>query len=179
MQEENNQEMKEQAPEVEIDQVRYQQLINDIEGNQNIQLAVIGGIIAAAVGAAIWAVVTVLTGYQIGWMAVGVGFIVGFAVRIFGKGISKSFGVVGAGLSLLGCLAGNLFSVCAILSKQEGIPFFDLLTRLNPQIVIDLMTATFSPMDLLFYGIAVYEGYRFSFRQITGEELAGVVKTAS
>ena len=94
MQEENNQEIKEQAPEVEIDQVRYQQLINDIEGNQNIQLAVIGGIIAAAVGAAIWAVVTVVTGYQIGWMAVGVGFIVGFAVRIFGKGISKSFGVV-------------------------------------------------------------------------------------
>jgi hypothetical protein len=41
---------------------------------------------------------------------------------------------------------------------------------------MDLMKATFSPIDLLFYGIAVYEGYRFSFRQVTPEELAGFVK---
>jgi hypothetical protein len=26
------------------------------------------------------------------------------------------------------------------------------------------MEAFFSPMDLLFYGIAIYEGYRFSFK---------------
>ena len=26
------------------------------------------------------------------------------------------------------------------------------------------MMATFSPMDLVFYGIAMYEGYKFSFR---------------
>ncbi len=29
------------------------------------------------------------------------------------------------------------------------------------------MVATFSPIDLLFYGIAVYEGYRLSFRELT------------
>jgi hypothetical protein len=33
------------------------------------------------------------------------------------------------------------------------------------------MRATFNPMDLLFYGIAVYEGYRFSFREITKKDL--------
>lgn len=27
-------------------------------------------------------------------------------------------------------------------------------------------------MDLLFYGIAIYEGYKFSFRQIIEQELA-------
>jgi hypothetical protein len=85
-------------------------------------------------------------------------------------------GFVGATLALTGCLAGNLFSVCAVISKQEAIPFFDLISRLNPLIIIDLMKATFSPIDLLFYGIAVYEGYRFSFRQITQDELAGFVK---
>jgi hypothetical protein len=36
------------------------------------------------------------------------------------------------------------------------------------------MTATFSVMDLLFYGIAIYEGYRFAFRKIRPEELQGL-----
>lgn len=179
MQEEDRQEVEEQAPEVEIDQARFQQLLNEIEGNQNLQLGILGGVIAALIGAAAWAVVTAVTGYQIGWMAIGVGFLVGYAVRISGKGIRKIYGVVGSVLSLLGCLAGNLLSVCAIISKQEGVPFLYILTRLNPQIIIDLMTATFSAIDLLFYGIAVYEGYRFSFRRITEEELAGLVRTES
>jgi hypothetical protein len=37
------------------------------------------------------------------------------------------------------------------------------------------MAATFSPMDLLFYGIAIYEGYKFSFRQLTDEDMARVL----
>lgn len=32
-------------------------------------------------------------------------------------------------------------------------------------------------MDLLFHAIAVYEGYRFSFRTISEEELASLIKT--
>ncbi len=173
---ETNQEGGAQTPEIEIDQARYDQFLYQIEGNQNLSMGIIGGMAAALIGAGAWAAVTVLTNFQIGWMAVGVGFLVGYAVRIFGKGLSNIYGFVGATLALIGCLAGNLFSVCAVISKQEAIPFFDLISRLNPLIIMDLMKATFSPIDLLFYGIAVYEGYRFSFRQVTQEELAGFVK---
>jgi hypothetical protein len=176
MHQEDNQEIKTETPEVEIDEVEYQQFLYEIEGNQNLQMGIVGGLIAAVIGAIAWAAVTVITDFQIGWMAVGVGFLVGYAVRITGKGISKNFGFVGAILSLSGCLAGNLFSICAIVSGQEGIPFFNLLTRLNPHIILELMKATFNPIDLLFYGIAVYEGYRFSFRQITEDELARLVR---
>jgi hypothetical protein len=135
-----------------------------------------GGIGAATIGAIIWAIITATANYQIGWMAVGVGFLVGFAVRQFGKGIDTSFGIVGAALSLLGCLAGNLFSVCIVVSRQEGMAILEVLSRLNPEIVVGLMKATFSPIDLLFYGIAIYEGYKFSFRTITEGELAKMIK---
>lgn len=37
--------------------------------------------------------------------------------------------------------------------------------------LLDLMTETFSIMDLVFYGIAIYEGYRFSFRLITEKSI--------
>jgi len=174
MQQEEHQEVMPEKQEIEIDEMKYQQFINEIEGNQNLHMGIIGGLMAAAIGAAIWAAVTVITDFQIGWMAVGIGFLVGFAVRITGKGISKSFGYVGAILALASCLAGNFFSICAVISKQEAIPFFYLLTRLNPEIITELMKSTFSPIDLLFYGIAVYEGYRFSFRQITEDEMAGL-----
>ncbi len=55
---------------------------------------------------------------------------------------------------------------------SEHASFFSLLTRLNPSLAVALLQATFSPMDLLFYGIAVYEGYHFSFQPLTDAELA-------
>jgi hypothetical protein len=161
---------------VDIDQVKFQMLMQEIRDNQNLLFGVIGGSVAAAAGAALWAVITALTNFQIGWMAVGVGFLVGYAVRICGKGIDKSFGFAGATLSLLGCLAGNLLTVCIVISKHQQIPFLQILSRLNPEIVMGLMKATFNPMDVLFYGIAVYEGYRFSFTRISTEELANSTK---
>jgi hypothetical protein len=119
-------------------------------------------------------VVTDATGYQIGWMAVGIGFIVGIAVRTVGKGIDKTFGVLGAALALFGCLAGNLLAVVGIVAQQQGEAFTTVLGRLDVSLVVRLMEVTFSPMDLLFYGIAVYEGYKLSFRRITSEEITAL-----
>jgi len=152
---------------VEIDQAKFYMLMQELKENQNLSFGVIGGAIAAVIGATIWAMITAATNFQIGWMAVGVGFLVGFTVRICGKGIDRIFGIMGSVLSLLGCLAGNLFTVCIVVSRHQGIPLLDLLSRLNPEITVRIMTATFSPMDLLFYGIAVYEGYKFSFRKLS------------
>jgi hypothetical protein len=152
---------------VEIDQAKFQMLMQKVKDNQNLSFGIIGGAIAAVIGATIWAMITAVTNFQIGWMAVGVGFLVGFAVRLCGKGLDTIFGIMGGVLSLLGCLAGNLFTVCIVVSRHQNIPLLDLLSRLNPEVTVRLMTATFSPMDLLFYGIAVYEGYRFSFRKLS------------
>jgi hypothetical protein len=153
----------------EIDQIKLQMLIQEIKGNQNLLFGTIGGVVAAAIGAAIWAVITALTNFQIGWMAVGVGFLVGYAVRVCGKGIDKSFGAVAAILSLVGCLAGNLLTACIVISRHQQIPFFDLLSRLNPEVVVGLIRATFHPMDLLFYGSPSTK-LSFSFRKISKEE---------
>ena len=143
-----------------------------LKSEQNLTSGILGGAIGAVLGASVWAGVTGVTGYQIGWMAVGVGFLAGFGVRLLGKGIDRAFGVAGALLSLAGCGLGNLLAVCGLLSNQEGIPFFDLLSRLDLEMVAELMVATFSPMDLVFYGIAMYEGYKFSFRPLSPEDLA-------
>lgn len=158
-------------PEPRIDPIQLQFAIEQLRSHQNLLGGALAGAAGAAVGAGLWAGVTVATGYQIGWIAVGIGFGVGFAVRAAGKGIDRVFGYLGAGLALLGCAVGNLLAVCGIVAKQEEIPFLDLLSQLDLAVIQELMVATFSPMDLLFYGIALYEGYKLSFRQLTQEEL--------
>ena len=160
---------------VTIDQEKWQLLVQQMREKQNLAQGILFGGIAAGIGAIIWAAVTIATGYQIGWLAVGVGFLVGMAVRLFGKGIDPVFGIAGAALSLIGCLGGNLLSVCMMISQQESIPLFQIFSFLDLAIIVELMIDTFSPIDLLFYGIALYEGYKFSFREVTGEELATVL----
>jgi hypothetical protein len=163
----------EPAPQVDQNQLRF--ALEQLRSQQNLVGGALAGLAASAVGAAAWAGITVATGYQIGWMAVGVGFLVGLAVRFVGKGIDSVFGVVGAVLALLGCAAGNLLTVCGLVAGQEGIAFADVIGRLDPATVRDLMVATFQPMDLLFYAIAVYEGYKLSFRQLSQQELGSLL----
>ena len=69
---------------------------------QNLPVAAVAGLAAAVIGGIAWALLTINTGYQIGYMAVGVGFLVGFAVRL-GNGIDKIFAYTGALLALPGC----------------------------------------------------------------------------
>lgn len=159
---------------MEIDPLKLQDFQNKLQGQENLPMASIAGLIAALIGAGLWAAVTVLSKHQIGWMAIGVGILTGFAVGKAGKGISPVFGWVGAFFAFLGCAIGNLLSVCGFISIQESVPFLEVTKTIfsQPGVVIDVLKATFDPMDLLFYGIAMHQGYSFSFRRITSEEMA-------
>lgn len=128
----------------------------------NLALGIAGGAAAAVAGAAIWAAVTVATNMELGIMAIAVGFIVGYAVRTLGKGTDQLFGIVGAVCALFGCVLGNLLSAVAFYAQAKHLPFFQVLTGGNVDFLERLMAAFFQPMDLLFYGIAIYEGFKFS-----------------
>jgi hypothetical protein len=154
-----------------IDPIRLQMAVEQLRAQQSLPAGVLAGLAAAAAGAGIWAAVTVALEVQIGWMAVGIGFLVGLAVRAAGKGLDPIFGYAGAALALLGCIAGNLLAACGFLASGQNVPLLDVLLALDTETVQSLMVATFSPMDLLFYGIALYEGHKLSIRQVTQDEL--------
>jgi len=159
------------AASTQVDAARLQQFQRKMREEQDLSRGILAGLGAAILGACLWAVITVLTGYQIGWMAVGVGFLVGFANRTFGRGVDKTFGYCGALLALVGCVLGNLLSVCIMIGNQTETSSLTVLSSLNPGTAIDLILATFQPMDILFYGLALYEGYKFSFRQLSDKEV--------
>ena len=132
----------------------------------NLGLGIAAGVVAALIGAVLWAVITVTTEYQIGFMAIGVGLLVGFAVRRFGNGTTQPYGIAGAVLALAGCMLGNLFSIFGFISIQESMEMTEVASTVlaDPAMTASLMRDSFSPMDLVFYGIAVYEGYKIAMK---------------
>lgn len=161
-----------------VDREKATAFYNQLKSKENFPLGILGGVVAAIVGAILWAIISVFTERQIGWMAVGVGFLVGYAIRLLGRGVAKRFGYIGAVCSLFGCVFGNLLTICGFIARNESVPIVNVVWAVmtHPLATGELLIKTFSPMDILFYGIAIYEGYRFAFRQITEEEISAIKK---
>ena len=121
----------------------------------------IGGVIAMLVGAVVWGAITYFTEFQIGWMAVGVGFLVGVAVKFFGRGKTLIFGISSAALALIGCVLGNLMFYSGVIARQESASFIEVFFffLLSPVAAIELFTLAFDFMDIFFYALAAYAGF--------------------
>src|SRR5260370_32371244 len=113
----------------------------------------LAGPAAALAGALAWALITVVTHYKVGLVAVGLGFLVGGAVRRFGGAGSQPHAVLSAILALLGCALGNLLSACALIAVERNESILPLVLAVlgTPSFASQVMVATLSPMHLLFY----------------------------
>ena len=138
-----------------------QPAIEQLEDQPNLLMGLIGGAVAMLVGAIVWGAITYFTQYQIGWMSIGVGFLVGLALRFFGKGKTMIFGVSGAVLALIGCLLGNLIFYSGVIAQEESTSFLNILfwLLLNPAALLEVFTIAFDFMDIFFYALAAYAGF--------------------
>jgi hypothetical protein len=146
-------------------------VLEKLRSEQNLQAAIMTGIGTGLIGAVLWAVITVATEYQIGYMAVAVGFGVGYMIRMVGKGLDPIFGYLGGAIAFLSCILGNMLGIVGFVAKEEGIGYLEAVLAIDYTLMPEIMIESFSPIDLLFYGFAIYEGYKYSFRKITEEEL--------
>lgn len=159
--------------------VQYDDILNKLserdldrfKAEQNYPTALIVGAVVGILGALLWATITVATEYQIGYMAIAIGAGIGFSMRYFGKGIDSIFGITGAVIAILSCLLGNFFSIVGFAANSQGMSALEILPLIDYTQIIPIMMEAFSPMDLFFYAIAAYEGYKFSFRTFTEKEL--------
>src|SRR5688500_12631756 len=138
-----------------------QPAIGQLEDQPNLLMGLIGGGIAMLAGAVVWGAITYFTEYQIGWMSIGVGFLVGLALRFFGKGKTMIFGISGAALALIGCLLGNLIFYSGVIARMEGTSFLDVFFTLliTPTAALEVFTIAFDFMDIFFYALAAYGGF--------------------
>ena len=152
-------------------------LRQQLESEQHLANACLAGLGAALAAALIWAGIGLATGYEVRFMAIAVGFLVGYAVRLAGKGISAIFGVVGVAATIVGCGLGNLFTVAAIISGEQGLTVMRVLAELDYELALELLMAFYQPIDTIYYGVALFQGYNLAFRRLSDAELALLVSS--
>ncbi|MCV9389083.1 toxin-antitoxin system YwqK family antitoxin [Reichenbachiella ulvae] len=140
--------------------------ILELKSHQDIVYALVGGLFVSVICAFIWAAITVATEYQIGYMAIAVGLAAGVGVRFFGAGVESIYGFIGAFYALLGCALGNLFSQVGFIAEYQQLSYWNTLMLMDLDLIVEVFIDSFSPMDLLFYGFAIVEGYKFAFRKL-------------
>ena len=129
----------------------------------NLVMAILLGVIGAAAAGAIWHFIVVFTGYEIGYVAIGVGYCVGFAVH-WGSGRKRGavLQFLSAGLTLVTLLAASYFTFLHLLrkylleQKMEGYTGqFFFISPLEP----DFLKGLVSPIGLVIWAIALYVAF--------------------
>ena len=162
----------------DVDPVKMELYLQEVRDRQNYSLALLAAIVAAAAGAAAWAAMTVWSEKEYALLAIGIGFLVGFSVRLAGRGIDKPFGVIGALFAFLGVVAGKIGTMVVLLSQKLDISIGQALRILNADIVMNFLKETFSVIDILFYIAAIFVGYKYAFKPIPAEDLLKLQKNA-
>lgn len=132
------------------------------EPQDNLAAGVAAGLAAVLLAILLWSALTMATGHNLVFAALGVGFMVGGAVRVGGNGGGAIFGAVGATLSLLGCAMGDVMAACAYTAHLENLPLAEVVEQLNPSLVGEILVAGARPLDLFLFAVAAYEGYKLS-----------------
>ena len=138
--------------------------VAQIRANQNFALAVPAGLVAALAGAILWAGVVYFTHVKLGLIVVAVGVLVGYAIRAAGNGVDQKFGILGGACAALGWALGTALTDVAFLAQGAGRSALDVVQALSASQISALMARAADPMDLVFLAIAVWEGYKFSFK---------------
>jgi hypothetical protein len=148
-----------------------EKMITKLKSEQNFKMGLVAALVVGVIGAVLWGVITVITEYQIGYMAIAIGAGVGYSMRYFGKGMDQIFGITGAIIAVLSCVLGNFLSIIGFVANAESLGYLETLLRFDYSQLVPIMTENFNFMDILFYGFAGYEGYKFSFRVVTQADL--------
>src|SRR5215204_2666763 len=125
-----------------------------------------GGLVAAVVGGFLWGLIVILSEYEIGIAAWGIGFVAGFAVvRFAGGAKGMPLQVVAVVSSLLGIVIGKYISY-AYFFKQAVSDRFDVdISYLDSEIFRafrENLTDVFGGFDLLWAALAVMTAWRLT-----------------
>lgn len=124
--------------------------------------AILAGLAAAAVSALVWYGIVVLTNYQIGLVAVGVGFLVGLGVTV-GSGGRRGMAlqVLSVAITLPAMALGEYLVVRHFVAAEQAVPWL-----LPPDVMLGLVVAGLraDPLTLLFWAIALWTAFKLPAR---------------
>ena len=131
-----------------------------LDNNQRFIAALLAGLIAAVVLGLAYGILFSMLRIQMSILYVAIGYAIGWVIRKFGRGVHQRFAVLGALMTLLAIIIGDL-------TAMTGFPgIFTWLARpsawgnlLSAWLRMNLSTNISSLLGLLLRAFGVYEGY--------------------
>lgn len=128
----------------------------------------IGGVLAAVVAGALWAIIVRLTDYEIGFMAWGLGLAVGVGVALFARGRrGRGLQIAAVLASVFGIVVAKYFIFVYLLQqtvlKQYGPESAARVAYFSTKVIqlfFSSLTAMVSPYDALWVLLAVVTAWK-------------------
>lgn len=109
----------------------------------NLMKCLIGGLIGGILGTAVWAAIAYFANAEVGWIAWGIGFVVGFGVRFMAdedQGLLP--GIIAVGIAIVSVLAGKYLAVemsvrdfSGQFAQMSQVTENDMLVEISDEIV--------------------------------------------
>ncbi|MEV7421274.1 MULTISPECIES: hypothetical protein [unclassified Streptomyces] len=125
--------------------------------NDSLGLGLAAAFVAALVAAAVYGGIAGAMEREIGWAAVGVGFLTGFAAGKVG-GPNPVLPVVSALLSLAAVYVGQLFEIAIIIAKSQSLTATEILFRHTGELNT-LWKEGSGVMTFLFFALAAFAAF--------------------
>lgn len=122
---------------------------------QNFAAAVVAGAVATVLAAAIYGVITAITGFAYSFTAAGIGVVIGLTMQFIGRGIAMKFALVAGIYAFAGCMLGNLFTAVMQVARASGNSPIDVLLDSSGPALADWLMHGVGFVDLVFWMVAV------------------------
>ncbi|MGW5656421.1 hypothetical protein [Streptomyces humi] len=123
----------------------------------NLAVGLVAAVVAAVVAAALYGVIIGVTKHEIGWAAVGVGFVIGLAAGRLG-GRNPVLAITATVLALGSVYLGQLVGEAMIGADQLGVSFSEVFFQ-HFDVVQQAWKAEADPLTFLFFAIAAWAAF--------------------
>ncbi len=142
--------------------------LSNMKLKSNLFLGIILCLIGALGAAYTWGKTTMLIDEYIeqhhyAFMAILVGVLAAFGMRIGGRGHKPIFGIVAILITILGCFAGNVLAAVEPIVESFQLSYIDTFTTFDISHLWGFLKDRFEYVDITFYSFALFFAYYFSF----------------
>lgn len=118
------------------------------------------GVVASVVLAYAWGEFVARSGWQIGWLAIGIGVGVAYAVAKGARSVAPAYQFLAAGITAVTLVLGEFFTVRAIFIREFELVDVPLFASPSDIVMTAVESVKIDPITLLFWGIAVFASWR-------------------
>lgn len=142
--------------------------------SQSLRNAVVAGVIVIIVFSLLWISLSELTNRVFPWMTVLLGFLIGHAVRLAGRGIDWRFPAVAAFMAVAGALLANIVVAASVTAEGFGTGTLDVLAAVTSMTWPVFFDEKVTFADIFYAAVAAVIAAFYANRRLTRSQYRAV-----